>query len=280
MIRTLAVIAFALGLTACHRENGDTVQGYVDANTYLVAAQVTARIVTVPVNEGDKVASGALLVQLDDRDAAAALAGANARLAQTEAEAAQTLATFVAAEREFERIEALRARRVASAADLDNARKAYDIAKATVSALESQLNGARASIAQAQWQLGERTISAPAAGRIEDVYFRPGEVATAGRPLLSLMPEGELKFVFFVPEGNLSRVPLGTTVSISCDGCSASVTARVSYVSSQAEFTPPVIYSVGAREKLVFKLEARPLAASETLHVGQPIDVRLPEAKG
>ena len=262
-------------LPSCHRSENDVVQGYIDAKTFLIASQVTARVVAVPVLEGQDVAGGALLVKLDDRDAIAQRTQAVARVAQTEADATQLQANAVATSREFIRITALRERRVASESDLDNARKANDMAVAAVTGAERQLDAARAALTEADWQLGERMLSAPKAGRIEQVYFRPGEVAPAGRPLVSLLPPDELKVVFFVPQASLARVPLGAGVTVSCDGCGAPIAAKVTYVSSQAEFTPPVIYSVQARAKLVFKIEAHAAVGLDRLSIGQPVDVVL-----
>jgi HlyD family secretion protein len=68
---------------------------------------------------------------------------------------------------------------------------------------------------------------------------------------------------------------IGSRVEVSCDGCPAGVTARVSFIADEPEFTPPVIYSVESRQKLVYLIEARPEAGSVVLQPGQIVDVRL-----
>ena len=76
----------------------------------------------------------------------------------------------------------------------------------------------------------------------------------------------------------LPKVTLGDAVMIHCDGCKADVPARVTFISRTSEFTPPVIYSLDERSKLVFLVEAR-TEASGDLRVGQPVDVRFAEAR-
>ena len=72
----------------------------------------------------------------------------------------------------------------------------------------------------------------------------------------------------------------GTRVAISCDGCTDGLEAEVTFVATQSEYTPPVIYSVGNREKLVFRVEAKPLASAAGLSIGLPVDVRLAAGSG
>lgn len=69
---------------------------------------------------------------------------------------------------------------------------------------------------------------------------------------------------------------IGSRVAVACDGCPSGLEGEVTFVSSAAEFTPPVIYSKDVRDKLVFRVEARPLDAALGLKVGQPVDVTLP----
>jgi ABC-2 type transport system ATP-binding protein len=120
--------------------------------------------------------------------------------------------------------------------------------------------------------LARRKLSSPVSGTVQQIYYRPGEVAPAGRPVVSLLPPGNIKIRFFVPETVLPKVTLGDAVMIHCDGCKADVPARVTFISRTSEFTPPVIYSLDERSKLVFLVEAR-TEASGDLRVGQPVDV-------
>jgi HlyD family secretion protein len=114
----------------------------------------------------------------------------------------------------------------------------------------------------------------PVEGTVEQVYFRVGEMVPAGRPIVALLPPGNMKVRFFVNEATLPQIKLGDTVKIQCDGCANRLTANVSFIARSSEFTPPVIYSLDERSKLVFMIEARP-TRPEALRVGQPVSVTL-----
>ncbi|MEQ1808116.1 MAG: HlyD family secretion protein, partial [Burkholderiaceae bacterium] len=117
--------------------------------------------------------------------------------------------------------------------------------------------------------------SAPADARISETFFRVGEWVGAGQPVLALLPPGATKARFFVPESELAGVAVGQSVSVSCDGCGAPIAARIDFIATQPEYTPPVIYSNSQRARLVFMVEARPDAKDSTrLRPGQPVDVR------
>lgn len=109
---------------------------------------------------------------------------------------------------------------------------------------------------------------------MQQIYYRPGEMVPAGRPVLSLLPPGNIKVRFYIPETALPTIAYGDTVKVTCDGCAGDLTARVSFIARQSEFTPPVIYSLEERSKLVFLIEALPEKPGE-LRVGQPVDVTL-----
>ena len=77
----------------------------------------------------------------------------------------------------------------------------------------------------------------------------------------------------------LPSISLGQQVFVECDGCGPSIPARVTYISNEAEFTPPVIYSLETRGKLVFKIEARLIDVKAPLRVGQPVEVTLSDLR-
>ncbi len=114
----------------------------------------------------------------------------------------------------------------------------------------------------------------PVEGTVQEIYYRPGEMVPADRPVVALLPPGNLKVRFYVPQTVLAHIAYGDTVKVGCDGCAGDLTARVKFIARQSEFTPPVIYSVEERSKLVFLIEAWPDDPG-AFRVGQPVDVSL-----
>jgi len=292
---------------------GNWVQGYAEGEQVRVAAPVEGELVSLAVERGAVVAAGAPLFTLDPTveraardEALAALRRAEAdladlrkgarepELAAIDAQRAQAEADLRLAEQRLRRQQELVATNAAARDRLDEAAAAAEHGRARVSQLaadravallpgrddrvagaEAQVEAARATLARTERRLVEIAPVAPAAARVEDTHFRPGERVPAGRPVVSLLPAENVKLRFFVPEPQLARLWPGKEVAWSCDGCPSGLTARVGFIAGEAEFTPPVIYSVGSREKLVFMVEAWP-AAGFLPRPGQPVDVRLP----
>jgi HlyD family secretion protein len=146
-----------------------------------------------------------------------------------------------------------------------------------IAAADAEVQAQRAVLAQSDWRLAQRAVQAPARALVQDTFYSEGEWVQAGAPVVSLLPPMAVKLRFFVPENVLPRMTPGATVQATCDGCAAPVDARITFVSRQAEYTPPVIYSREQRSHLVYLVEARPQAAADAarLKPGQPVDVTL-----
>jgi HlyD family secretion protein len=145
-----------------------------------------------------------------------------------------------------------------------------------LSAQSAQVAAAQAAVAQAQWKLDQKRVSAPAEGLVYDTLYRVGEWVQAGNAVVQMLPPQNVKVRFFVPETVVGKLALGRALTIHCNGCAADVAAKITYLSSEAEYTPPVIYSNENRAKLVFMVEAHPSAADAVkLHPGQPVAVTL-----
>ena len=257
--------------------------GYIEGETVFIAPIAAARVESLAIRRGDSVRAGDALVTLDSADAHYALEAARADLAQ--------------AGLDLERIGDLVRRRVQSQSALDQARTAHDVAKARLSEIEASLqvagiaarvqeieaarrvvDAARAELNDAEWRLGQRTLSAPANGRIETVIRYPGEIAGPSAPVLMLLPDANRKLRVFVPEPRIARVRIGDLLAVSCDSCSQALQARVNFIAAAPEFTPPQIYSVENRQKLVVLVEAEPIGDARLLAPGQIVDVTLPAA--
>jgi len=289
-------------------------QGYVDAEYVRVSPTLTGRVTSIAVARGDQVAAGAPLFTQDDADDVAArdatagkLAEAQARLANLEmrmrdteiAQARADLADIVATRdriaKDLARNEELLRTGAASRqtvdqqrADLASAVARADAANAKLTQMESptgreyeiaaqraMVAQARAGLAQSQWRVDQRHVSAPVDALVSDTYARPGETINAGVPVVSLLPPQNILVRFFVLETELATLHIGDRLAIGCDGCAPGLTATVTFIAPQPEYTPPVIYSETNREKLVYLIEAHPPPdQAPQLKPGQPVDVR------
>lgn len=220
-------------------------QGYIEGESIKVAAPVSGTLAKLAVQRGQTVRAGDPLFEFDLTDAAA-----------TRDQAAESLRY---AEAQLKRQQELVATRASSQERLDAAREAFE--------------RARTALRQAERRLAEMAPKAPADATVEDTMGQPGDFITAGTPVVSLLPPEKIKLRFFVPETALAATEVGRVVSFRCDGCPAGLKARIVYISPRAEYTPPVIYSVGSREKLVFMVEAVPIDPPVRLKPGQPVDV-------
>jgi HlyD family secretion protein len=309
-----ALLASAALLSGCGHGDSSAWQGYAEGEFVLVAAPSAGRLEKRFVERGAQVESGAPLFALEQENEKAArqeaqqhLGNAEAKLANLEtgrrgqeieairaqlrqAEAARNLSAEQLAQQER-----LYATKFVSQAAVDAARAAYQRDVAQVAEVTAQLTNARQAIGRAQeiaaaqadvqaqravlaqsdWRLAQRAVQAPARALVQDTFYSEGEWVTAGAPVVSLLPQNALKLRFFVPETALARVAPGMIVQAACDACGAPIKARITFVSRQAEYTPPIIYSREQRSHLVYMVEARPQAPADAarLHPGQPLDV-------
>ena len=309
--RTGIVLLLLLIASGCSADNGSRFTGYMEAELLLVGAEAGGRLIDLRVDEGDEVAARTPLFAIDAEVPQAARAQALARVSEAEARLADARsaqqrpvdiavleaaveraeAALALAERDYERNRVLARRGFVAQARLDAARSTLErdrasldeaqrrIAQARQPARSAQIEAAEAALAQARAALRETEIgldklrvAAPAAGTVEQIYFRAGEVVSAGQPVLALLPPDRLKVRFFVPETRLTDARVGRIVAVACDGCPADLKARISFVARESEFTPPIILSREERDRLVFMIEAQPLGATR-LPAGQPVEV-------
>lgn len=306
------VAVFALWLGACGEPPQKFYQGYAEGEYVRVASPFAGRLIALEVRRGSEVAAGSPLFTLENTDEIAAAREAQARLERAQAqlenlgkgrrapevqtakaELAQSEANLKLSEVQLRRRQELIEARAVSKQDLDEARATYERNRAHVAELKARLATAhlparedeidaqraevaasRAALAQAEWRLEQKSVTSPVSAPVTDTFYTQGEWVPAGSPVVSLLPPANIKLKFFVPETVLAQVRTGQEIEFMCDGCAGPVDAIISFISPQAEFTPPVIYSRDSREKLVFLVEAKP-ADPQALHPGQPVDVRL-----
>ncbi len=241
--RPAFVVLCALMLASCNGHD-DGYQGWIEANLIFVAPDEVGRVQTLSVREGDTVSTGDPLFTVDDD--------------LQQADLAQVKASLTNALQTYDRASMLLRTGAGTQKDYD--------------AAEAVLRDAQARLNSSQTRLSRRTVFSPVGGTVQQVYYRPGEMVPADRPVLSVLPPGNIKARFYVPEKVLPSIGYGDEVKIGCDGCADDLTAHVRFIARQSEFTPPVIYSLDERSKLVFLIEALPNKPGN-LRVGQPIDV-------
>jgi len=305
-------LAALLALAACRRAPDGLWQGYVEGEYIYVASPLAGRLETLAVPKGTRIDAGAPLFTLEreaelavQREAAERLRQTEARLADLtkgqrptelaalEARLAQAHAAAELATRGLARLSRLHETSVLAEDEFDRARLAHETAKQQVAEIEAQLAtahlgarddaiaaaeaevaAARAALDRAAWNVAQKSPVAPVAALVHDTLYREGEFVTAGLPIVSLLPPENVKVRFFVPESDFAALKLGDVVRVSLTKREP-FTARIIYLSTRAEYTPPVLYNRENRAKLVFMVEAVPVdaAIARDLHPGQPADV-------
>jgi HlyD family secretion protein len=259
-------------LFACERQTDNGWLGYGEGDYAFVSAPQPGWVTDMKVERGQVVKQGDLLFVLDSTEQEASRDQAQATLAQAQASLRQEESNLVYARTELARQDNLARYNAGTPAQRDLARTNAQQSAAHVAQLKAQIGQMEAGLKGAAYGLSQRQILAQTQGPVQDIYFRPGEYVPASTPVVSILPPANIYVRFFVPESQMPGVKLGQKVRIACDGCKP-MTATITFIASQVEFTPPVIFSVGNREKLVFKLEAR-APGGLSVHPGQPVTVR------
>jgi HlyD family secretion protein len=311
--RCAAGLALAALWAGCDGRSPRAAQGYVEGEFVYISSSLGGALQSLSVQRGDQVRAGDPLFVLDNipekaaRDQAAEeLSQSRASLedakkgrrpseiASLKAQLDEAKAVLVLARQDFERQEKLSAMPGGTAQqDVDRARatRDQDIQRAAqlasdlqtaqlgsrddqIAAAEAGVRALQAALAKADWDLAQKSQTAPRDGLVFDTLYRPGEWVSGGHPVVALLPPENVKVRAFVSEARAGSIHPGEAVSVTVDGLPAPLKGKVSFISPQAEYTPPVIYSQESRGKLVFLIEAVfDRADAVRLHPGQPVDV-------
>lgn len=303
-----------LFIPGCSNGPSDYFQGYVEGEYLYVSSPLAGRLETLSVSRGAAVSAGQPLFVLEQEFELAAVAEAEQNLRQAEnrladlrkgqrpseiaaleAKLAQARAAAGLAATEYARRDILLKQKAIATEQYDRSRTEKERSEALVSQLAAELAtarlgaridqveaaqaavaAARERLTQGRWALGQKQLTAPQGGLVFDTYYVQGEFVPATRPVLSILPPANILVRFFVPEEVVSTLAPGRKISVHLDGSDKPYPATISYISPQAEYTPPVIYSRETRSHLVYLVEARPAAEdAPALHPGQPVEVRL-----
>ncbi|HBI45192.1 MAG TPA: secretion protein HlyD [Planctomycetales bacterium] len=299
-------------LAGCGPSESNRVQGYVEGEYVYVASPLAGAVETLDVKRGAEVKVGDPLFALDGMPEKAARDEAARKVAQAradwedlkkgkrpseiesvKAQLGQARAALTVSEKELARQQKLAGSNATAEQDLEQARSTRDqnweraaqlqadlttaqlpARPDQVAAAEANVYATEAALAQAEWNLTQKRQAAPQAGVVIDILYWQGEVVAANRPVVVLLPPENIKVRAFVSQTRLGGIRVGQTVRVSADGAPAPYVGHVTFISPQAEYTPPVIYSRESRAKLVFMIEARfdPATAAK-MHPGQPVDV-------
>ena len=308
------VLSSACLLSACSNSSDNIVQGYVEGDLIYFSSSQSGALATLNINRGQNVNANELLFSLDSQPQSFQLAQANAELAseqatlkdlelglrpdeieEIEADIASTQAAITYFEKETKRYEDLSKLNYASKSAYDDKLYQYQQNVAQLKKLQASLRlgrigdreykiaaqkqkvtAAAANVESLQWNNTQKTVSTNIAGQIFDTYYKPGEWITAGQAVASLQTPENIYIIFFVGESQLGAVQIGSKVAFQCDDCKNPISATINYISSEAEYSPPVIYSENMREKLVYEVRAAiPKDIALQYHSGQPVDVAL-----
>lgn len=290
------------------------ITGYVEADYIYISSPSGGKLTTLPVVKGQDVKAGDVAFELDQMPEKQLVAEARLKVEQSssrlrdlqkglrpteiasiEAQVSLERSELRLAELELQRRNTLSRSNAISSEELQRAIIKRDVSQQKLAALEAELATAflgaredavqvaeheveisRAVLERLTWGLAEKRQVMAVGGVVFDTYYEVGEYVPASRPVVALLPLDNLKVRIFVPEAKLGVLHQGQVIEAVCDNCQSAVKARVSYISSQAEFTPPVIFSRQQRTKLVYLVEAKiEPESARVVKVGQPVDVLL-----
>jgi HlyD family secretion protein len=311
----MVLLTCLIGVSACEQHKPENLQGYVEGEFVYIAAPLPGALESLYVKRGTRVQAGTVLFELDNRPEGAAREEAERKLAQARAtledvkkgkrpseiaalsaQLQHARAALILSEQEFAKqrslmqtpgataeLEYLRARSMRDqnrqrVAQLDAELKTAQLGSRAdqIEAAEANVRAMQAVLDKAEWELAQKRQTAPADSLVFDTLYREGEWVPAGRPVVVLLPPGNVKVRAFVPEERIGTVQPGDHVRVTVDGRAEPLNGTVSFISPRAEYTPPVIYSQDTRSKLVFMIEAVfDRDAAVALNPGQPVDVKL-----
>lgn len=310
LIHIIITVCIICHLTGCQNSRDHEYQGYIEGELVYLASPFSGHLQTLETDRGDSVVKGQPLFALDPEPERSQLQQAEHQLQQSKAklhdlekgqrdtvlagliaQIEQTSAEVQLAKEQLERNQRLFRKGAIDEDSLSVAKSNYqqkyallqqrqaNLAEAKqgnrrdiIAEQQQRVNEAQANLSRATWALAKKSIAAPTNATVFDTFFKQDEWVAAGTAVLALLAPENVRVIFFIPEQDLSHIQRGQKVKISCDNCKKSFMATISYISPEAEFTPPVIYSREHSHKLIYRIKARPVSTNDfPLHPGQPV---------
>lgn len=279
-IYIVGMIAFLFQLMGCGNGNQLTFQGYVEGRFTYVAPDATGILKQLLVDRGYRVLQNQKLFVLDPRPESDLLTQARKQVEEASALEQQAEADLSLSKVTLERYQQLYQKRFIDKQTLDQTSSGYNRNLALVAEKTARLADANANLDKVQWSLEQKTVYAPIAGNIYDTYYRIGELVSTGNPVLSLLAPQDVKIVFYVREPILAYIQVGQILTFRVNKNTKNYHATISFISPEAEYTPPVIFSTETTDKLLYRVEARMTSDVAVLqHPGQPVLVTLQRRK-
>lgn len=314
-MKVIVIILFLFLLGGCFQDDSYSLQGYVEGEYTQLASSLEGRLRNLYVSRGQTVVSGQPLFALDPEPEASQLTKALSNLASEKsklqdymsgqrstvlagiiAQKEQAQADLELAQNNFNRTSQLFQKGIVSRSNYDDALAKLKLNQQKVNQFEQNIQeaelgerqyrilqqtglvkAAEAEVAEARWRVAQKSIVAPEAGLIYNTFFNEGELVTPNQPVVSLLAPRYVYIVFYIPEPLRSSLKINERVYFDCDGCGRRYEAFINYISPEAEYTPPVIYSRDSRQKLVYRIQAKlPLEVSKKVNPGQPVDILIP----
>lgn len=271
----LLLLLASICLTACDKQKEHNYPGYVQGKFTYISAYYSGILNKIHVRPGDTVTEGQPLFSLEPYPENTELQTADARVQQAIDEKNKYEANYKLQKANNDRNLMLFRKNVISREELETSNEALHSALANKNASNANLLALQAQQNKANWASGQKTVNSPITALVFDTYYSEHEKITGQQPVLSLLPSDAIKVIFYVPEPVLSHLKLKQELELLIDGRKQPIKAQISFISPQAEYTPPVIFSETQRHKLVFRVEARPVALGDgaAIHPGQPVTV-------
>ncbi len=276
LIKTFFILSISVILFACHRNNSISLPGYIEGQYTYISPLIGGTIKNIYVKSGDNVTVNQPLFVLEEFPENKDLETAAARLQEGEHLKIKASENYALQKSIYERKYRLYQQGVIPKDKLEAEKAKLSETESELKSNEQNISALLAAKQKAEWSSKQKTVSSPVNSIVFDVYYTSGELVPNQTPVISLLTPNKIKIIFFAPEKMLSQLKPNQKVEVYLDGRNKPITAQINYISNQAQYTPPIIYSTDVRQTLVYRIEAAPIVDNINLyhlHPGQPVTV-------